>query len=138
MSSVDQRPLVYVVDDDGAVRDSLRWLLESAGYRVTATGTAERFLLEYMPGAAVCLVLDVRLPGMSGLDLQRELNRRHESLPIIFITGHGDVQAAAEAMKNGAWQFLQKPVADAQLVSLIRRAASHHDKCNASAQGPPA
>jgi two-component system response regulator TtrR len=100
---------VYVVDDDDAMRDSLRWLLESAGYRVSSFPTAERFLAGYRRDHASCLVLDVRLTGITGLELQRELNRRGESLPIIFITGHGDVPMAVEAVKNGAFHFLEKP-----------------------------
>ena len=117
-------PLVIVVDDDEALRDSLRWLLESAGYRIATYATAERFLGCYKPGVASCLVLDVRMPGMTGLQLQQELNRRGDALPIIFITGHGDVPMAVEAVKNGAFHFLEKPFRDAQLLSLIEQAAT--------------
>jgi two-component system response regulator TtrR len=117
-------PLVIVVDDDEALRDSLRWLLESAGYRIATYATAERFLGCYKPGVASCLVLDVRMPGMTGLQLQQELNRRGDGLPIIFITGHGDVPMAVEAVKNGAFHFLEKPFRDAQLLSLIEQAAT--------------
>lgn len=124
VSPTDRAPLLYVVDDDEAVRDSLRWLLESAGYRVVTYSTAERFLLEYEPGAAACLTLDVRLPGMSGLDLQEELNRRGNPLPIIFIA-EADEQTALEALKNGASHFLRKPFQDAQLLDLIGQAARH-------------
>lgn len=130
-------PLVYVVDDDEALRDSLRWLLESAGYRVATSRTAESFLLEYEPRAAVCLVLDVRLPGMSGLDLQQELNRRGEFLPIIFISGHGGVPTAVEAMRNGACHFLEKPFGDAQLLGLIEQATVRHNSVNAAFNEPP-
>lgn len=115
--------LVYVVDDDDAMRDSLRWLLESTGYRVSAYSTAERFLSVYKPGAAACVLLDVRMPGLSGLELQQELNRRGEALPIIFITGHGDVPMAVNAVKSGAFHFLEKPFKDEQLLSLIEQAA---------------
>jgi two-component system response regulator TtrR len=125
MSASEAQPLVYVVDDDDALCDSLRWLLESAGYRVSAHSTAERFLLAYRPGVAACLVLDVRMPGLSGLELQQELIRRGERLPIIFVTGHGDVPMAVEAVKNGAFHFLEKPFKDEQLLLLIDRAASH-------------
>jgi FixJ family two-component response regulator len=114
--------LVYVVDDDEAMRDSLRWLLESTGYRVSAYSTAERFLSAYKPGMAACVVLDVRMPGLSGLELQQELNRRGEPLPIIFITGHGDVPMAVSAVKNGAFHFLEKPFKDEQLLGLIEQA----------------
>jgi FixJ family two-component response regulator len=85
--------------------------------------TAERLLLEFEPGAAACLVLDVRLPEMSGLDLQRELNRRGETLPIIFVTGHADARTARDALKNGAFHFLQKPFRDVHLLDLIGQAA---------------
>ncbi|MGZ8197367.1 MAG: response regulator transcription factor [Burkholderiales bacterium] len=125
MSPPETQPLVYVVDDDDALCDSLRWLLESAGYRVSAHSTAERFLLAYRPGVAACLVLDVRMPGLSGLELQQELIRRGERLPLIFVTGHGDVPMAVEAVKNGAFHFLEKPFKDEQLLLLIDRAASH-------------
>jgi FixJ family two-component response regulator len=125
VSPTDHAPTVYVVDDDEAVQDSLRWLLESAGYRVVTYPTAERFLLDYEPGAEACLILDVWLPGMSGLDLQQELKRRGEMLPIIFMTGHADARTALEALKNGAAHFLQKPFQDAQLLDLIGQAARH-------------
>jgi FixJ family two-component response regulator len=115
---------VYVVDDDEALRDSLRWLLESTGYRVAAYSTAERFLAAYKPGCASCLVLDVRMPGLTGLELQQELNRRGETLAIIFITGHGTVPMAVNAVKSGAFHFLEKPFKDAQLLALIEEAAA--------------
>ena len=122
----NRAPLVYVVDDDEAFRDSLRWLLESAGYCAATYPTAERFLLDYDSGAAVCLVLDVRLPGMSGLDLQQELNRRGESLPLIFISAHGGIPATVEAMKQGAWHFLEKPFQASQLLSLVEQVTARH------------
>jgi FixJ family two-component response regulator len=115
---------VYVVDDDEAVRDSLRWLLESTGYRVATYTSAERFLSSYKPGVASCLVLDVRMPGITGLELQQELNRRGATLPIIFITGHGDVPMAVNAVKSGAFHFLEKPFKDEQLLALIDQAAA--------------
>jgi RNA polymerase sigma factor (sigma-70 family) len=114
---------VYVVDDDEAMRDSLRWLLESAGYRVSSYSTAERFLTAFRRDYASCLVLDVRLSGITGLELQQELNRRGENLPIIFITGHGDVPMAVQAVKDGAFHFLEKPFKDAQILRLIETAA---------------
>jgi FixJ family two-component response regulator len=98
--------VVYIVDDDDAMRDSLRWLLESAGYRVSSYCSAERFLAAYKPDHGSCLVLDVRMSGISGLELQQELNRRGTTLPIIFVTGHGDVPMAVDALKNGAFHFL--------------------------------
>ena len=117
-------PLVCVVDDDEAMRDSLRWLLESAGYRTTTYPSAEKFLGCQRAAKAACLVLDVRMRGMTGLELQAELNRLDRSLPVIFITGHGDVPMAVNALKNGAFHFLEKPFDDAQLLRLIEQAAS--------------
>jgi FixJ family two-component response regulator len=122
-SAAHSEPLVYVVDDDPALRDSLRWLIESEGYRVLTYSTAERFLQACNPFAAACLVLDVRLPGMSGLELQRELVRRGETLPIIFMTGHAAEQNARDVLKNGAFHFLEKPFQDAQLLTVIAQAA---------------
>lgn len=124
MSSPANGRLVYVVDDDDAMRDSLRWLLESSGYRIAAYASAERFLTAYKPAAASCLVLDVRLGGITGLELQQELNRRGEMLPIIFITGHGDVPMAVNAVKSGAFNFIEKPFNDAQLLDLIDQASA--------------
>jgi FixJ family two-component response regulator len=124
MSFAANGRLVYVVDDDEALRDSLRWLLESSGYRISAYASAERFLAAYKPGLASCLVLDVRMRGITGLQLQQELIRRGETLPIIFITGHGDVPMAVNAVKSGAFHFLEKPFQDAQLLALIDQAAA--------------
>jgi FixJ family two-component response regulator len=115
-------PLVYVVDDDEALRDSLRWLLESAGHRVATRASAESFLATYDPKQAGCLVLDVRMPGMSGLELQDELKRRGHTIPIIFITGHGDVPMAVNTVKKGALDFIEKPYNDQALLVLIGNA----------------
>jgi len=117
-------PLVYVLDDDAACRDSLRWLLESAGYRVETYATAEHFLACCEPGAGSCLILDVRMPGMSGLALQEELLRREQCVPIIFVTGHGDVPMAVDAVKKGAVDFLEKPFKDAELLARVQSAVS--------------
>jgi FixJ family two-component response regulator len=114
--------LIYVVDDDEAFRDSLRWLLESAGYRTASFASVERFLESYRAGSGACLLLDVRMPGLSGIELQGELNRRGDSLPVIFLTGHGDVPMAVEAVKKGAFYFLEKPFNDRELLSLIEEA----------------
>ena len=95
------------------------------GYRVATYSTAEQFLLEREAGAAACLVLDVRLPGMCGLDLQHELDRIGVTLPIIFMTGHADERTALAALKNGASRFLQKPFHDAQLLDSIEQAVRH-------------
>jgi two-component system, LuxR family, response regulator TtrR len=130
MSTANTR-LICVVDDDEAMRDSLRWLLEATGYRVATYSSAERFLNAYKPGAASCLVLDVRMRGVSGLELQQELNRRGETLPIIFITGHGDVPMAVSAVKAGAFNFLEKPFRDAQLLAIIEQSATERTPATA-------
>lgn len=115
-------PLIYVVDDDEAFRDSLRWLLESAGYRVATFATAEHFLASYLPDASACLVLDVRMPGWSGLELQEEMIRRGHAIPIVFVTGHGDVPMAVNAVKKGAVDFIEKPFNDMDFLALIENA----------------
>ena len=115
-------PLVYVVDDDAALRDSLRWLLESAGHRVAACAGAEAFLATYTAEQGGCLLLDIRMPGMSGLELQDELKRRGLAIPIIFITGHGDVPMAVNAVKKGAFEFIEKPFNAQALLVLIDNA----------------
>ncbi len=112
--------LVYVVDDDEAVRDSLQFLLEPA-YRVRTFASAEDFLAGYDQKAIACLVLDVRMPGMSGLQLQEELLARGSYLPVVFITGHGDVPMAVATMKKGAADFIEKPFEQAALKSLVER-----------------
>ena len=135
MNAAGNGHLVYVVDDDEAMRDSLRWLIESSGYRVAAYSSAERFLAAYKTGTASCLVLDVRMSGISGLQLQQELNRRGETLPIIFITGHGDVPMAVNAVKSGAYNFLEKPFKDAQLLSLIEEVAARGSATSSHVEG---
>ncbi len=110
--------IVFVVDDDKDFRESLLWLLEGAGYSCLGYGSAEEFLRQYQ-GQEGCLLLDVRMQGMSGLALQQELNRRKLVLPVIMITGHGDVAMAVQAMKNNAADFIEKPFDDEVLLSLI-------------------
>ena len=113
--------LVYVVDDDEAVRDSLRWLLEANRYQVACFARAEDFLASYEPARTACLILDVRMPGMSGLELQEQLVARHVNLPILFITGHGDVPMAVATMKKGAVDFIEKPFNEADLRGSVER-----------------
>lgn len=113
---------VYVVDDDEAVRDSLRLLLKSARLPVKNYASAAEFLESYDPEQSGCLVLDIHMPGFNGLQLQDELRRRGAAIPIIFITGHGDVPIAVQAMKQGAVEFLQKPFDDEDLLASIRKA----------------
>ena len=112
---------VYVVDDDDAVRDSLKWLLEASDYRVELYDSGESFIAKYDPKAIAVLVLDVRMPGMSGLEVQEHLLARKAELPIIFITGHGDVSMAVNALKRGAVDFIEKPFEQAALKQLVER-----------------
>ncbi len=113
---------VFVVDDDQAVRDSLRQLLQAVGLRVQIYASARDFLAAYQPDTPGCLVLDIRMPGMGGLDLQAQLVQEGVKLPIIFLTGHGDVPAAVRALKAGAMDFLQKPVNSQALLDLVQQA----------------
>jgi len=115
-------PTIYVVDDDEGVRNSLRFLLKSVGLTTRTLASAREFLDTYKPGQPGCVVLDVRMPGMSGLELQQQLNLRGAIIPVIFITGHGDIPMAVEAMQHGAFDFLQKPFRDQDLIDRIQRA----------------
>lgn len=112
---------VYIVDDDEAVRDSLRWLLEANTYRVKAFASAEAFLSEYREDQPGVLIVDVRMPGMSGLQLQEELINRKSLMPVVFITGHGDVPMAVNTMKKGAVDFLEKPFNETDLREIVSR-----------------
>src|SRR5262245_59857442 len=113
---------VFVVDDDRSVREGLVDLISSVGMNVKAFGSAQEFLQHKRPDAPACLVLDVRLPGPSGLDLQRQLGRSEQPVPIIFITGHGDIPMSVRAMKDGAVEFLTKPFRDQDLLDAIHQA----------------
>jgi FixJ family two-component response regulator len=113
---------VFVVEDDLAVREGIDSLLRSAGLRVLLYSSALELLAELTPAHAGCLVLDVRLPGASGLDLQQELSKKHINLPIVFITGHGDVRMSVRAIKAGAMEFLTKPINDDDLLNAIHQA----------------
>jgi FixJ family two-component response regulator len=113
------RGTVYVVDDDEAVRDSIQWMLEADGFRVKSFDSAENFLNRYDPRELACLILDVRMSGMSGPELQDKLIQRKSPVPIIFITGHGDVPLAVESMKKGAMDFIQKPFDEQKLRELV-------------------
>jgi FixJ family two-component response regulator len=119
---MQSNPTVFVVDDDPAIRESLRWLIESVGLNVKIFATAQEFLEGYDPSSAGCLVLDIRMPGMSGLDLQNELAARKANIPILIITGHAEVPVAVRAMKAGALDFIEKPFSDQLLLDRIRRA----------------
>lgn len=118
-------PVVYIVDDDEAVREATQDLLSSVGLRVESFATAQEFLASSRPDAPACLILDVRMPGPSGLDLQQELARMGTSIPIIFVTGHGDVPMTVRAMKAGAIEFFTKPFRDQELLDAIQRAIEH-------------
>jgi FixJ family two-component response regulator len=121
MSLIPKKGTVYVVDDDEAVRDSLQWLLEGKDYRVRCFDSAESFLSRYDPREVACLIADIRMDGMTGLELQNRLIEKHSPLPIVFITGHGDVPMAVDTMKKGAMDFIQKPFNEAQLLDLVER-----------------
>ncbi len=121
MSLIPKRGTVYVVDDDEAVRDSIQWLLEGQDFRVRCFESAEVFLARYDPREVACAIVDIRMNGMSGLDLQDRLLERQSPLPIAFITGHGDVPLAVDTMKKGAMDFIQKPFKENDLVSLVER-----------------
>ena len=115
-------PIVFVIDDDAGVRASIQDLLESVGLRSESFGTAEEFLRSKRPDAPSCLVLDIRLPGVNGLDFQGRLADAGIQIPIIFVTGHGDIPMTVKAMKSGAVEFLTKPFRDRDLLDAIRQA----------------
>lgn len=119
---MDSEPTVFVVDDDAAVRNAISLLMKSAGLAVESYPSASEFLAQYDPSRPGCLVLDVRMPGMSGPDLQEALASRHIHIPIIVVTGHGDVPMAVRAIRRGALDFLQKPFDDHVLLQRIEQA----------------
>lgn len=121
MSLIPKKGTVYVVDDDEGVRDSLQWLLEGKDYRVRCYESAEAFLSRYDAREVACLIVDIRMGGMTGLELQDRLVERNSPLPIVFITGHGDVPMAVNTMKKGAMDFIQKPFQEEALVNLVER-----------------
>jgi len=121
MSLIPKKGTVYVVDDDEAVRDSLQWLLEGKDYRVRCFESAESFLSRFDPREVACLIADIRMDGMSGMELQDRLIERLSPLPIVFITGHGDVPMTVETMKKGALDFIQKPFNEEHLLPLVER-----------------
>ncbi len=121
MTFTPKKGTVYVVDDDEAVRDSLQWLLEGKDYRVRCFESAEAFLSRLDAREVACLIADIRMGGMTGLELQDRLLERKSPLPIVFITGHGDVPMAVDAMKKGAVDFIQKPFKEDELLTLVVR-----------------
>ena len=122
MKEPENRSLVFVIDDDPSFRRSTQLLIESAGYEVQAFSSAEEFLVSRRPDVPSCLILDVRLPHLSGLDLQKQLFKAGGQMPIIFITGHGDIPMTVQAMKAGAVEFLTKPFREQEFLDAIRRA----------------
>jgi two-component system, LuxR family, response regulator FixJ len=128
----EKPPMVFIVDDDTGVRTSIRVLLKSVALASTPLASAQEFLKSFDPAQPGCLILDIRMPGMSGMELQQELNLRGAIVPVIFITGHGDIPMAVEAMQHGAFDFLQKPFRDQDLIDRVQRAMAR-DRENRSA-----
>lgn len=126
---------VFVLDDDASMRKSIRWLVEDAGYEVAEFSNADDFLAKVEPSAAGCLLLDVRMPGMNGLELQHELQERSYRLPVIVITAHADVPMAVRALKLGAMDFIEKPFSEQVLLRGVRRALEVDETGRAAAAG---
>src|SRR6202040_1672998 len=118
----EKQSIVFVIDDDAAVREAVEDLLRSVGLGVESFGSTQEFLVSKRPDAPGCIVLDVRLPGLSGLEFQRTLARAGDRTPVIFLTGHADIEMAARAMKAGALEFLTKPYRDQALLDAVLRA----------------
>jgi FixJ family two-component response regulator len=118
-------PIVFIIDDDALIRDGIRSLVKSIGLRAEAFASAQDFMLAKRGDAPACLVLDVRMPGMNGLDFQRQLSEAKIHIPIIFISGHGDIPMSVRAMKEGALEFLTKPVRGQDLLDAIQKAIAH-------------
>jgi FixJ family two-component response regulator len=118
-------PIVFVIDDEALIRDGIRGLVKSVGLRVETFASAQDFMLAKRPDAPACLILDVRMPGLNGLDLQRKLSEANIYIPIIFITGHGDIPMSVRAMKEGALEFLTKPVRGQDLLDAVQKAVAH-------------
>jgi two-component system, LuxR family, response regulator FixJ len=122
LAMTDPQPTVFVVDDDEPVRDAIGMLLDTVDIPYQAFASAQEFLESYDPAQSGCLILDIRMPGMSGLDLQRRLIDMDAHIPVVFITGHGDVPMAVEAMKRGAVDFIRKPFRDQELLDRVHEA----------------
>lgn len=118
---LEQKAIVYIIDDDAEVRESLKWLLESTKYRVEDYESGETFLAQFNEDVPSVILCDLRMPGMSGADVQEHLNKRGISVPFIFLTGHGDVTQAVEAFKKGAVDFIQKPYSQAEVKNLVMK-----------------
>ncbi len=116
------KPVIHVVDDDEAIRDSIAWLLDGERYSVRTYATGEDFLARVEHLSPACVILDIRMPGMSGVEVHEQLTRNAVGAPVIFVTGHGDVPMAVEAIKRGAFDFIEKPFNEQKLTSVIERA----------------
>jgi len=127
-------PIIFVVDDDDAVRRATEMLIRSMGLRVESFASAAEFLEDFDPQQPGCVILDIRMPGMSGLELQEHLNALGASIPVIFVTGHGDVPMAVKAMKEGAVDFIQKPFRDQELIDRVHAAVDHDAQHRESAR----
>ncbi len=134
MKEKERISTVFIVDDDDGVRSSIRLLLKSIGLAATPLSSAQEFLSAFDPARPGCLVLDIRMPAMSGMELQQQLNLRGATIPVIFITGHGDVPMAVEAMQHGAFDFLQKPFRDQDLIDRVQKALARDRDTRASLQ----
>lgn len=132
------QPIVHVIDDDPALRHSLTWLIGSIGLQVLTYPDPHVFLDRYDPASPGCIVVDLRMPGMSGLDLQETLRARHSALPLIFISGHGEISAAVRAMRNGAVDFLEKPFSDQVLLDRIQQAIELNERLRRAAEADTA
>jgi len=121
---MSNKPLIHVVDDDEAMRDSLAWLLDGERYAVHTYASGEDFLARIEAGAGrpACVILDIRMPGISGVEVHEQLSRRGADTPVIFVTGHGDVPMAVDAIKRGAFDFIEKPFSETKLMAIIERA----------------
>jgi FixJ family two-component response regulator len=128
MATEQQKPLVLVIDDDPSVRNGLTLLFRSVGFETKSFGSAQEFVQTKLPDVPSCLVLDVRLPGQSGLDFQAELARANIHIPIIFMTGHGDIPMTVQAMKGGAVDFLAKPFRDQEMLDAVATAIERDRK----------
>ncbi len=122
LNKVGMKPTIFIVDDDDGVRRAMSALMESVGYAHAAYASCADFLRQYKADQPGCLVLDIRMPQMSGLELQQEMNKRSLQIPVIFVTGHGDVPMAVDAMKKGAFDFVQKPFRDQDLLDRVNHA----------------
>jgi FixJ family two-component response regulator len=122
------KPLIHIVDDDEAMRDSLAWLLDGDRYAVHTYASGEDFLERHAPGRPACVILDIRMPGISGVEVHERLVRRGALTPVIFVTGHGDVPMAVEAIKRGAFDFIEKPFSETKLMAIISRALEDDER----------